>query len=360
MKHFGPMRKLSCLVAFVALNAQPYAMAQEADSNTLTQGAQPFVTAPMYNVNPDEVQVIAGKRKAESLPLHATLKTMPARITEAPWVLTPETHPWPLRYSKLPPINTLYIAMPSMAEARLQLPGVAARTLESASYTVTQYITNVQGMVTQSHLRQQEQLEQWMERTTAQAADVPSEPWPQYQFNQEARGQLEPFRNNIEGQSDEMLARMRMDIQRAIDAITPVMAVMPTHELRLGWYNLMLQLREAYEQMQQRAQESDQQLLAAADAFLNALPSPVLPTTPPPSKESLLYGVPKASTDPAALATMTPSTAIARRDAAAEPAVTTVEPTGGGIVLSGVVVLLAAAVVWLRRKKQKSKAALPT
>jgi len=281
---------LRALVLTACVVATPV-LAQSAIENPVPERAQPIRTAPAAKPNVlsgADVEALSRVGTATQKIENAT----PSLEKDAPWVLSPEQQPWPLHYREPAPMNVLHLNIPSLDEARLMLPGRAADMLERAQASIHKYINDAIGQSAQFRGSQLESLDIWIERTLTQLRDIPQHPWAQYQFNKAARKIMQDYRDRAEGQGARALEQVYGDIQQAVSRISPIIEVMPTHELSMGWYNAMVQLRNGLELYQSQVHQADRRVLIKIDDFLNRHPAVVQPAgDPPPQPRPGLSGL---------------------------------------------------------------------
>jgi len=344
---------LRTLVLTACLSATPV-LAQNAFESPVPERAQPIRTAPeatAHGMPGAEVEVLSRRGTAQ----HKFENTPTSLEKEAPWVLSPEQQPWPLHYREPAPMNVLHLNIPSLAEARLMLPGRAADMLERAQASIHKYINDAIGHSAQFRGAQLESLDTWIERTLMQLRDIPEHPWAQYQFNKSARKIMQDYRDRAEPQSGRALEQVYGDIQHAVSRISPIIEVMPTHELSMGWYNAMVQLRNGLDIYQSQVHQADQRVLSKIDDFLNHHPAVAQPAgDPPPQPRSGLSGlsaIEKAQQQP-----MAPKLLL---DAPSSPAPedrvelqASGDSTGGLIVLAG---MLGVAIYFVMRLRKAGR-----
>lgn len=189
-----------------------------------------------------------------------------------PWALTSDQHPWPLRYHPLATVFSLYLDLPSPADTKLELPGLAADQAERTRVAVNQYFSNLLGSDNRTRGGQLDALSTWLDRIGQQESAVGADPWAHYEFSREALDQMTQFRAGVAGQTEPQSRQVLSEVRNAVARITPLVQLMPTYETRLAWYNVLVQLKEGLAEYQAQASETDQKLLTAIDSFLATHP----------------------------------------------------------------------------------------
>lgn len=281
------VKALALSVCLIASSAS----AQGVLETAVPERAQPIRTAPSAKPNVlSGADVEALSRGSARTPTRSG--ALAGAEHDVPWVLSPEQQPWPLHYREPGPLNVLHLNIPSLDEARLMLPGRAADMLERAQASIHKYINDAIGQSAQFRGAQLEALDIWLERTLNQLREVPQHPWAQYQFNKTTRKALLDYRALAEHQGARGLEQVYGDVQQAVARISPMLDVMPTHELSLGWYNAMVQLRNGLELYQSQVSQADRRVLAKIDDFLNRHPPLMQPAgEPPPQPRAGLSGL---------------------------------------------------------------------
>lgn len=308
--------------------------------------AVPIVTAPSIRPN----------LLAPQEPLVGT-STEPARGTSAtqdasvPSVLPFDMHPWPLRFNEQPPLNALYLTLPTEQEAKLMLPGQAADAAQQARYTVSKYISDAIGVAAQARGRQLDMLENWVTQTDKKAHQLTGDPWQAYEFSLESRREVNAFRASVAAQSTPSINRMASDANSAISRITLLINAMPTYELRMAWYGVMVQLKEGLLLFQPQVQGADAQLLQLSDRFLNDHPQAPRPAGEPPTGRKLMA---TQSSD-----TRENTTTIAAPVAESSNSTRAKPETGGsagGLIAVGVILAGFGGIILRLRQRVRSKA----
>lgn len=332
------------------------ASAQDVPATVVPERAQPIRTAPSAKPNVlSGADVEALSRAAARGPKSASAAV--GAEHDVPWVLSPEQQPWPLHYREPPPLNVLHLNIPSLEEARLMLPGRSADMLERAQASIHKYINDAIGQAAQFRGAQLEALDVWIERTLNQLREVPQHPWAQYQFNKTARKALQDYRAHAEHQGGRGLTRVYDDIQQAVTRISPILDVMPTHELSLGWYNAMVQLRNGLELYQSQVSQADSRVLAKIDDFLTRHPPIVQPAgEPPPQPRAGLSGleaIEKTAQTPVAPRMQMAAPAVPPDPVQQAEATASEDSTGGLIVLGGMLAALGYFTLRVRKAARR-------
>lgn len=303
-----------------------------------------IASAPSVRANAD---VLASLRQGNSL--EGTGMTDP----DVPWILAPDQHPLPLHYSEPQNINILLLDIPSTAEARLMNPGRALDLAERARYTTSKYTSDAIGLITLTRTRQAEAIERWLAYTDKQAAALGNDPWQHYQFWHEARPMMEAYRAKAAEQTAPPLMRMVDDSKRAVAAIIPIVNLMPTHEARLAWYNVMVQLKEGLGLFQRQLADADKRVNDLFDGYLQRHPYVPRPAGAIPADPRLVKAVPQPTlSELPQSGVVTPA---ASQEAKPRTAIKASSGFGSGLLITGVLlVALAAAVLKMRGKAGKS------
>lgn len=268
--------------------------------------------------------------------------------TGAPAVLPHDLHPWPLRYREPPALNALLLDIPPVAEARLLLPGRAADAVENARFAANKYINDAVGAAAQARSRQFDAFSQWQATTDGMARKLDSaDNWQLYQFRLEARREVTQYRERIGRQATDALQRMAVDVKSAVGRIAAVMHLMPTYELRMGWYGVMVQIRDGVTLYQTQVRAADSQLLARLDEYLAANPVIPRPAGTPPDRS---LGAPKAAAAREPVPQLAPAQ-VARAPSKAVPEPKAESPMAGFVVAGVLVAAIAGLVLKLRRRK---------
>lgn len=322
-----------------------YAQADLSDPALATTG--PIRTAPSMRGLVLSTATAPTASSAGQLPVAA-------KEADAPWVLAPEQHPWPLRYSAPAVLNTLLLDIPTVQDARLMLPGRAADAVENARFATNKYLTDVLGMAVQDRRKQAELLEQWLERVALQAREVDSGEWPQYQFNREARKTMSEYRAQLAGQSEAGMQQLLTDARDAILRMNEVMPVMTTHELSMGWYNIMVQLRNGVAMYQAQVEQSDARVLALADDFLAQTPEVPRPQGPAPAQVRPGMAAPAVAASAPSVKLSAPVAPAPAPELKAESQ----DTLGGMLVVGGGLVAMLLMALRLRKRREIVKTPL--
>ncbi len=329
--------------------APPVAEAVPSMGEQGPQRPQPLVTAPSLKPNPvfSAAPIV--------LPAKDAAASTAAGDAGVPHALPPELHVWPLRYREPPPLNALMLDVPVEADARLMLPGRAADHVANARYAANKYINDTVGLAAQARGRQQDAWERWLEQTDAQARKLDSsDAWQAYQFRLEARREVEQYREKIAGQAAISLQRMASDVRDSIAKITPIMALMPTYELKMGWYGILVQLKEGVTLYQGQITNADRYMLRKLDDYLAANPTISRPAGVPPERGAVAIAK-KAVTDTPA----PPPAKELARPAAPPPPPPTASASGSGLGFALVGLLfLAVGFVYFKLRKKTQPAAV--
>lgn len=365
-KRLTPKPLIALLAGVLCCAPALGAGASPAPSNTpaveIPAAPAPIVTAPSIRPNALVAQAALAAQPTNANPLiQKEREGVPTRDTPAvqdavPYVLPPDLHPWPLRFREQPPLNALYLSLPSEQEARLLLPGRAADAAQTVRFAVSKYIADSIGMAAQARGRQLDALETWQAQTERQLRQLTGDPWQAYEFSLEARREAEQFRSQLAAQNPPFLARMASDIRGAVAHIGPLVSLMPTYELRMAWYDILVQLKEGLMLYQTQTTAADHQLLRRMDDFLNAHPAVPRPAgSPPPERKA---GAPQEVARSAA--PTAPAIIQAREPERSKPPVAS-QDTGsslGGLVVVGAM-LLGFAGIALKLRGRGKKAPKP-
>ncbi|MEX3984231.1 hypothetical protein AB4Y45_35330 [Paraburkholderia sp. EG287A] len=270
---------------------------------------------------------------------------------DVPWTLTSDQHPWPLRYHALAPVMSLFLDLPSPADTKLELPGIAADQAEHARVAVNQYFSNLLGSDNRTRGGQLDALSTWLDRMGQQEMSLGSaDPWAHYEFSREALAQMTQFRSGVASQTDPQSRQVLSEVRNAIARITPLVQLMPTYETRLAWYNVLVQLKDGLAEYQSQATETDQKLLTAIDTYLAthpAVPQPAGDIPPRPQGFARAHA-PAASSGSQA---QTPSAVSTLQDAHTPAAMPPEKKQGSSLIGSLLVALFAVVTLgWVAMK----------
>lgn len=276
-----------------------------------------------------------------------------------PWTLAPEQHPLPLHYQAPAPVTGLYLELPAEAEVKLMLPGRAADAADATRLAVSRFLTGVIGSASQARGRQLEALNQWLENTNKQEQSLSADPWARYEFSREALGTLTQFRASVAAQTQPQTDSLVEQVRAVVARIAPLVSVMQTYELRMAWYNVLVQLKEGADLFQSQVTTSDQTILASVDQYLAQHPPVSRPaSTPPPRPNGLTR--PQASNSVAPTPGLTSSAMqdSPRKPAATAPAPAKDQPSGlfGGALI-GLFSVLTGAWLFMKFRKRGGKKA---
>lgn len=362
--------KASVALSLMALSVSAFAQA----SSAAVQNSQPVPDA--FGIrSPETVSLAtapqaASDLKAASSPsaantgLTTDAKTAAAAASASlapgedpdalPWTLAPEQHPLPLHYQAPAPITGLYLELPAAAEVKLMLPGRAADAADAARVAVSRFLTGVIGDASQARGRQLEALNQWLENTNKQEQTLSADPWARYEFSREALGTLTQFRASVAAQTQPQTDNLVEQVRAVVARIAPLVSVMQTYELRMAWYNVLVQLKEGADLFQSQVTSSDQTILTAVDQYLAQHPAVSRPASSPPPRPN---GLARPQTGNSAVPApgLTSSAALQespRKPAAAAPAPAKDQPSGifGGVLIGLFSVMTG---VWLFLKFRK-------
>lgn len=352
----GQVKQLSraCALLLVGLTA-PVAWADPlptAPEEALDAAVPPpptaLVTAPSLKRHP----VLAATPLAGGVPDASATAVWraPAAPTVdegVPAVLPSNLHAWPLRFRETPQLNALLIDVPDVSEARLMLPGRAADAVAAARYNANKYISDAVGLAAQGRARQLDAWDAWQTQTESQARKLDSgDPWQLYQFRLEARREVVNYRLQIEGQATRSLERMATDVRRIIGKIAAVMNLMPTYEVKTGWYAVLVQIKDGVTLYQAQVLTTDRHMLKRLDDYLAANPAISRPAGTPPDRSLVAARHATAPTAAPSVSVM-PTREPSRPVPAAEPA----SSGPGAFVLIGLILFgFAGLFMKLRRR----------
>lgn len=277
-----------------------------------------------------------------------------------PWALDIDTRPGPLNYAALNPLNGLYFTLPTVAQARIMLPGNASDAANQARYVIQRYITDNIGSAAQARARQLEAVTNWVDQTNQKKKLLSKDPWAAYEFNREALSTLQGFKDKVDHQSAPTLERMTADVQAAVSQIAPIMEATGGYEQKMLWYNVLVQLKEGINLYQARVTDSDHQVQEVIAAFERDNPPVVRPQGDPPLEPNLADGPLARRTAAAPKPSLTSTAADAQREPAQPPAVKqdSSSSTGGVIVVLGMLAVVVGLFLKLR-KRVSNKGAKP-
>ncbi len=294
-----------------------------------------------------QVPASGALRSAEAVAAVNALSVKVAAPVDVGYVLEADFRPWALNYAQPNPMNTLYLTLPTEAEARIQLPGLTADMADRARLTVSRYISDNIGIAAQARGRQLEAFTQWAENCRKQKAAMPVNPWVVYQFQREASETLAGFKQKVMGQTEPALNQMATDVRRTVELVSALMNSAGSYEQKMHWYNVLLQLRDGVSLYQARVDESDRQLMEAIAAFEQENPPVARPEGKPPARrDAQSLGI-----APEALQGVELAPEVAKREPA--PAVIKKEESsslGGALVLLGMAAMAIFFFLKLRRR----------
>lgn len=279
---------------------------------------------------------------------------------EVPWVLTPEAHPWPLRYQEPMLMSNLHLRTPDPRDVRIMLPGVAADEAETARFTANKFVVDAIALGAQARGRQLEEITQWVERTKEQLKLVDmTDPWQAYQFTLEAHRELTEFQQKITSQSEPSINAMADQIRQAIAQIAPVMDASEAYDLRMSWYNIMVLLKEGLSLYQTQILGADKQVLDLIEQFKNEHPLAERPEGPLPLTPEQAQAKKVAAN--ATLAQMPTAEIKAQRSPAPEPLAVDSQGSGfmGGLIVAVVALIAGAGVFFTIFRRNKGKSSKP-
>lgn len=347
MSHGRPLVALQYSVLALAGVVSLSSFAAEGDpASEMKAEVRAVVSAP--SMKPVAAPVAAGTPGTVVAPVTSST------AVDVPWALDPNSHPYPLRFEEAGRFSTLYLSPPSVDDSRVMLPGRVADAIDYTRVEVNKYFVSQLSIASQVRGKQLEALSTWLERTEQQARGLKGEPWEKYQFSLEARTNAQAFRDGVAHQGEAPLERMVSEVRKAVGQLSPLMEVMPTHELQLGWYNILLQLKDGVAAYQTQVQAADAQLLEKVDDFLKRYPAVEKPAGDPPVNKP--RGVPKL-TPPTE--TGMDSVSLKPAKPAAEAPKQMVEPSSstGYLVLVGAVALAGGVLFRIRSKMKKGGSA---
>lgn len=343
--------------------AAPMAWAEEAPPAEVPDAAVPaaptaLVTAPSLKLHPvlSAPPIAGGVREVSAT--GALAPAAPTVDEGVPTVLPSNLHVWPLRFREAPQLGALLIDVPDVSEARLMLPGRASDAVAAARYNANKYISDAVGLAAQGRARQLDAWEAWLAQTEIQARKLDSaDPWQLYQFRLEARREVAAYRRQIEGQATQALERMATDVRRVISKIAAVMNLMPTYEIKTGWYAVLVQIKDGVTLYQSQVLTTDRHMLRRLDDYLTANPVISRPSGTPPDRSLAAAGKPAVSAAPVAAPSIsvTPPREPSRPAPAAEPA-----STGPGIIVVIGLVVFGFAGLFLKLRRRGASAKIKT
>ena len=274
-----------------ALAAVLLSLASLSQAHAQTAASTPAVPSsaaalpPSYVVQRDTPATDGAPMEAASAPTAST-GAPSAEGADAPWVLGADQHPWPLHYREPAPLNVLYLDLPTSAEVRLMLPGRAADAADRARFAVSKFFSDVIGSANQVRGSQLEALNSWIERTNKQSQTLSADVWQRYEFSREALSEVTKFRDQVKGQSQPQAERLAEQVRDAVSKIAPLVDLMPTYELRMAWYNILVQLKEGVTLYQTQVGTVDQNLGNTLEQYLSQHPPVPRPEGNPPQRQN--------------------------------------------------------------------------
>lgn len=290
-----------------------------------------------------------GKPAASSLPASSTAhEDMPT------WLLPPEVHPAVLHLSSGAPVTPLMLSVPEVADARLMLPGAALDEAAAVRASISRYVTSTVSRAVETRSQQLEAVTRWTEQARQQKKLVPQDEWAAYEFNVEARAQLDPVLLQLKNQAGQGTAQLTAVLQKAVATLTPLIAVMPTYESRIAWYNLQVQLKEALDLYNAEVLPLEKKLKDTVESFDVENPALTRPVSALPAKDGLSAG--NATT----AAKVAPEAVAIKKDlkpAASSPAATTANQGSGvfgGLLVAGFIAVTFVGLFVMLRKRKKA------
>lgn len=252
--------------------------APQAESVQEYEGVVPeykaFVTAPSMkpNIMNEKAMVDAGYGETRENPLESLAEeyTVPTDLDALAFLLAPDLLPKPLRYENFDFSNVLIVHVPTPAEIKMMLPGDVLDHADTARYRISQYMGDLTGSSAQRRDQQKSTVMEWSRSSKNLYKNLSANPWQKYQFNRMAQAQLQPFKIGIAGQSAREAQLVANQIKPTIEQIGIILNDMPTHQTKMAWYNVMVQLKDSFELYQNQ--------IAAGDNAINSILYPEIKT----------------------------------------------------------------------------------
>lgn len=335
--------------------ASPASAASIASQMRVEPRPQAIVTAPSIKPNILNEQGLA--RDGYGLSSTAVSTGAPNDMDALTWLLAPNLLPYPLRYEYQAQSEVLVVRVPTVAEARMMLPGQLLDMADEARSTISRFMTAATSRVVQTRAHQKGQLSAWLSQTNEQAKQLSANPWQIYQFHRMVNAEAMAFKSQFAGQSEPEAQELFARIKPLIGQITPLLNELPTQETRMAWYGIMVQLKESFQVFQAQMSEGEREPAAVLDQILSVYKELPRPAGSPPPKPGTSTSPESRRNGEGAASTARSSSDSGPKEAAQPPAVKKEEtnPLVGGLVMLGLAVGLVFYVLRLKKKVSKSK-----
>jgi len=205
-------------------------------------------------------------------------------VLELSYVLSSDERTVPLRYRAPEQFPAFLVSMPESADLRLMLPGRVMDAAEESRSQVARYFSDVLGNASAERGRQAESVDFWINDATTKLRNLGPDPWKRYQFIREARELAVNFRSGIESQSSAEIERLTSAAAATIRKAQVAMDSSRTHEQKMAWYNVMVQVRDGVNLLQGQILAADKKTVNALTRFLEGMREEPRPAGDPPTK----------------------------------------------------------------------------
>lgn len=313
---------------------------------------KPFVTAPSMRPNILNEQALVeagyGEKREVTEEGYGASYTAPSDLDTLAFLLAPDLLPMPLRHEEFAFSNVLIVHVPTPSEIKMMLPGDALDHADTARYRISQYMGDLTGTAAQRRDRQKSAVLEWSRTAKDMAKNLSANPWQKYQFNRMVQAQLQPYKIGIAGQSKREAELLATQIKPIIEKVGIIMNDMPTHQTKMAWYNVMVQLKDSFELYQQQIGDGDAGVNNLLYPEIKKYPLLPRPAGDPPVSQEQAREIAKAQKTQTALGTV---------DGEPKQPAVQMQDKNGSNSYGGVIVALMmglVAVFMLRRNKSKS------
>lgn len=278
-------------------------------------------------------------------------------LESVPWALTPETRPWPLRAAMSVSIPGLVLSLPASKDLRIMLPGVIDDRISHLNFVIAKYQTDIASSVAMAQGRADQEFSVWTKALQEQSKKIDKlDPWQNYQFALELRAITKAYKAEYLKLSESISPQIQQQFTKAVDSITQVMNETEGHNQQMGWYNLLVQLKDGFTVLQQNILETNEAYVEKIGEIEKQFPLLPMPDTPKPLTEEQRIAKQRADMQLAAVAAPEQASPAARQKA--QELQVPGESSYGGVI--AVLVGLFTAIggfFMLRKRKAQAPAA---
>lgn len=279
----------------------------------------------------------------------------PQSLESVPWALSVETRPWPLRQGVELTFPGLILSLPPTKDLRMMLPGVMDDRISHLNLMITKYQTDVTSMVAQAHGRAEQEFLMWSKAVQERSKKLDKhEPWQNYQFALELRAITGPYKAEYLQLSESIRPRLQAQFSNAVEQITGVMNESEGHAQKMGWYNLLVQLKDGFTVLQQNILETNEAYIEKINDIEKQFPLLPMPEGPKPLTEDQRLAKVKADMQIASSAQTTVAAPAERKPAPELPNQS--ESSFGGLIAVFVGLLTVVGGFFMVRKRKTPKA----